>query len=912
MRISNPFKRINSALATRQNHGGNIETNVENLGFWSGSSRYTDPLIVDHVNDKRIAEHRERVANEDPLGILVTRMFALLGWSRMPKFYESDELGAPEIMQEERAILEMLGTRELCAESTFEVEKHGWVDAYVWLAPDENGQPSWRAEVYSAKQIWEGDIIRDKITALALAQDYPDPRVMQYIVQAPTNAPLVYQVRGRFPTVPSGYGRTGLKAVYRTMFPGMDGLIIHTRGDFYKTSGYGYSRLVDLWDPITKLRVESHGNAKRCELWPLVIYPDGYDQAQVDSLFEALANVDETCGLAMKSGKDAEGNPIPELPSIAFRSPGEDAPNKTGDGGVQGLSSEYVRFCALSGITVKELSGDPGGAEEAGQTDYMQALEKNIQEWNHAARGFLQKLIMQLAKWGVIAPPPPGFVIKGHWEWERDELALQQQAQLEEENSIEEQKAKPTQNSMLDAYALAGHVMRELLPRANAVPGVMSPITSSWVKSYGYDEQDNFYLQFHGAGSTIFKYPYTDDAKATAEGMEQSGSPGGFVHDSPDLGVPRRTPYEKLGMLPDTMAWWSGSQALTEYTAMDERDEKVAAFGTKRPATAPNQANYPQQTGARSEQTTGPQRGAVDMQGIMSQLAGVQGKNITQPGAASTTSGFGSGGGFTPTATAAPTTSTFISPVGQPHPLIAARGHGGHSPRGRKSDASKSGGTFKGVNWNSAIPVARANASLGDITENEWIALSQEANGQGFSKTTVQKIQAVIRGFKGLVPRENHISQGNSMSFKDHPYLYEENGQIVVEYPCAVDWKANVVGRTKRLKINPADTSKHGNVDIGSITYGWDEARGCPADTCDYDRQNVMALIEAAGGQMDGDCVYTRLANDLEPDRSTEYPCRVEVHNGKRWQRDFVAGDTCLVDEGNCPSGECDFVATGE
>jgi hypothetical protein len=145
------------------------------------------------------------------------------------------------------------------------------------------------------------------------------------------------------------------------------------------------------------------------------------------------------------------------------------------------------------------------------------------------------------------------------------------------------------------------------------------------------------------------------------------------------------------------------------------------------------------------------------------------------------------------------------------------------------------------------------------------------------------------------------------MSFKNHPYLYHENGQIVVEYPCARDWRANVVGKTKKLKINVKNCDVHGDVDVGTITYGWDEKNDCPADVLDYDRENVMRLLEEAGNT--GCEVYARLEAGADPDVSTEYSCHIENHAGRRWQRGFVAGDTCFVNRGNCPSGKCDFVA---
>jgi hypothetical protein len=594
------------------------------------------------------------------------------------------------------------------------------------------------------------------------------------------------------------------------------------------------------------------------------------------------------------------------------------------------LPSEIVRFCALSGITIKELAGDPGGAQEAGATDVALALEKNIQEFNYSQRPFLEKLIKQLAKWGLAVPET--FVIKGHWEWERDEALNAQAALQEEQMDVEHEKAekKPTTKN---AAGIDPYIIHELL-RENAVPGVMAPITSSWVKSYGHD-QDNFYMQFHGAGSTIFKYPYTDDPQALAEGIESSGSPGGFVHDSADLGVPRRTPYAKIGSLPSTMAWAGGSQASVEYESDDMRADKMAAFGTKRPARAPNASQYPAQTAAQTEQTTGPMQGPgqPDVAGITSAMqqqprsfqkpdfAAMQGKVPAAVGPQAPVNPATTAYPGTPTPTTAQPLST---PVTLEHPLMAKHGHAGHSSRGRKKDEAKQGGSAYGVNYtgpaagaygtnpysyNAApIPIQRANASIVDLSFEQFTKFAHASAVHPFSKETFTRFRTMVEKFNGMVDRCNHVSIGNSMSFKDHPYIYAEpDGSLVVEYPCSRDWKKNVVGKTKALKLNCADTSQHGDTVIGTITYGWDDEKDCPKDVRQYDRANVMKLIELAGGT-DGD-VYERLKDGEEPDISTEYQCVPLRHNGRRWQTQFVAGDACLVDRGNCPSGQCDFVA---
>jgi hypothetical protein len=211
---------------------------------------------------------------------------------------------------------------------------------------------------------------------------------------------------------------------------------------------------------------------------------------------------------------------------------------------------------------------------------------------------------------------------------------------------------------------------------------------------------------------------------------------------------------------------------------------------------------------------------------------------------------------------------------------------------------------------NTAIHL-RSNASpastLATMSLEEVSRLSTQATGAGMSYSTIEKLRRMLAMLGAReVYRENYMAVGNSMSFRDHPYLYANaDGSISIEYPCARDWRANVVGKTTPLVINPADPTEHGDTVIGTITHGWDEGNACPADVLTYDREHVMELLQNAGS-VDSE-VYRRLEAGLDPDVSTEYYCRHENARGRTWQRDFRPIRTCLVDRGNCPSGQCDF-----
>lgn len=269
-----------------------------------------------------------------------------------------------------------------------------------------------------------------------------------------------------------------------------------------------------------------------------------------------------------------------------------------------------------------------------------------------------------------------------------------------------------------------------------------------------------------------------------------------------------------------------------------------------------------------------------------------------------------------------PRTSEETQPGLAPNPS-KPKLHGGHSPRGRPSEEKKAGQFSTMPSWQqwnkgleedinaTAMMVRRVNSTVEDLSVKDWDRISRDLTGQGFGNTTIEKVIQVVKN-TNLVKRYNYVAKGNTMSFKNHPYLYRDNdGNVSVEYPCARDWRKNVVGQVGKLKINFQSPGEHGETEIGTVSYGWDEENDCPDDILEYDRDAVMQELERHN-QHESE-VYKRLKEAKDPDQSTEYMCRTTVHNNRKWQIDFKPDpdtgrfDTCLVNFGNCPSGQCDF-----
>jgi hypothetical protein len=947
--------RRNAGTVERENAGldaglGTME-NLEVLLV--NADRYIDPLVRDKVHDLSIARHRDRTANEDAMGKLITWEFATKAWSEAPRFVIGEGMEMQEVMPELRQFLVDIGFQRMAIGITRDLVVHGW--AATRFQFDEEGNLDYFA--FSETLVRAQDIER-----------WRRHEVMENGLPLTwVGRPKLYRVHARHDLpVPCGRAAYGVESIDTTLDPLRDPwfLVAH-RGDPTRSQWFGYSRLEAGWDAIIKLREESHANAFRKRVFPIATVPPYWTKAQMSTFFENISRWDSSNALAVRAGKDDTGKLYPDLPAFQWVTPGGDAAGASQDsGGVRGLSSEYVRFCALYGITVKELAGDPGGAQEAGATDLAQAWENNIREWNYTCSPFVRQFVERLVMLGIIPECPPGFRIVGVWEWQKAQneiLAVQQQ-----------------QADVMATEAQA-------YDRENAPPrGLMAPITSSWVKGYGHGPStgmahgsqpgaDSLYLQFHGSGQT-FEYPMGGASEQMATDIETSGSPGGWVHD--ELGVPARTPYQPHSRIPSQMAYWFGA-AQTHAIAEQGRQAKVSQFGTFRPA-GPEQPlrrweqtvrgmgyqrdPYPLMTQARSEQTWG---GTGPLSGIPTRTGPAAPPGTISPGSPFQPGWMGQPTPAAPAPTAPPaSTPAPATPAATPIPAAAPAavqttgvsgdtGSGvdyGYQPTITKklTPTKKSAGVDQGIEattdyeklrgrppkgavghrtarrrptsfgqtpqFNPTRPTlsARVNAaSLGDLSLNQMIEHARNVTGQGISKSVAEKIRQMHEALAATpFYRENYVAVGNSMSFRDHPYIYHENGKLSVEYPCVHDWRQNVVGQVGELKINVEDPALHGSTTVGTITWGWDEENDAPNDVLEYDRENVMALLEAAGSTNNE--VYRRLKAGQDPDVSTEYHCRIQRHNGRNYQRDFKAQGACLVTVGNCPTGACDFRENGE
>ena len=883
--------RQNTAINTHMYEGG---PNVETL--YTNSERYIDPLVRDKIHNIHIPRHRRRVSREDPLGQFLTGLFAFQAWAKFPKFFDSEEPEAEEIMQETRTLCKELNLWQPFAEYTRELATHGGhTHLYFWI---EEGEL--RYKIYTPEDI---DIIKVD----------------------PSNMPIYWSGSGKMPRVMDHKFRGFYKPEKFELVKGMEGLITHCRGDEKATHGQGESRFEGGWDPITKLRQGSHGDMFRKSIFPICIFPPQWSKEQAEKFFQKVSKLDSTTALAYRAAEDSTGKLYPDIPAVSWISPGTDSSSPSQSPGLRGEDPEYMRFFGRYGIAMREFTGDPMGTESGAESDVSEKYEKNIVEFN-LYRDIVTKTLEKFVEWGWIQwEVQPGFVVKGHWEYERDQMMAQQAEMMERDMAATEEKSSSKENAIDIEWTDDPYLFHNKLPVRiveNAGVGTMYPVASSTMKGFGVQGSE-LMAQFHdGRGTYAADFGSESAALQAAESLELSGSPGGWWWDNvrgdkmsgpaltgsgrhgPGFGADEIRDVRLLGRT--SLSKLGGHKAFEEETAALQA-EKIAQFGTARPAK-------PGETAAKSEHTTEALAGQdiakpdIDFSvadkdrtkgvgkakfeqeeedlgygtagGNLLVDQGIVSGNITS--SVMTTQGTMGGGTYVPQAAS---TTASGSPMAKPR---------GRTPIGGQVPTMKPGRPSKG--WrtgNEAIDprilsYARFNEAL------------EDARIQTVGKSTYYKIQKMLNFMEPFITRENFMASGNAMDFNGHVYRYlNDDGTVSEERPCKRDWKKNMVGKTVELTLH------HGGPSVGTCTYGWNDDEDRPLDILVYDRDNVMQLLEKND---DTGCeVYNRLKNNEQPDTSTEYQCKVEVHNGTKWQRGFQPLKCALVNTGNCPTGVCNW-----
>jgi len=158
-------------LFGRKNDGLMLQGNSQEI-LWQGKGRYNDPLVLQKIHTVLDPWHRERVGFEDPLAAALTIEYWFRMWNEYPKFYDSDQQVAMEIMPLTRQFLQTIHFSELITIYQTLQSIHGWCGIKLWIA---NGQL--RYFIWSEHQCPPSGMIRDTNDDIYLYQVAKRPRL---------------------------------------------------------------------------------------------------------------------------------------------------------------------------------------------------------------------------------------------------------------------------------------------------------------------------------------------------------------------------------------------------------------------------------------------------------------------------------------------------------------------------------------------------------------------------------------------------------------------------------------------------------------------------------------------------------------------------------------------------------------
>jgi hypothetical protein len=431
-RIAN---RLNNVAGAKSIYSAN--TNYENA-FRTNKDRYVDPLIRDNINKIDIPLHRERVAMEDPVASMFLWDFNFEGYAKYPKFYASDEIDAPEIMQDARALMMSMGFKKPAIIAGSLKQIHGWQTSIFEGMPDMELNYT----IFSEHQCRPQQMMRQFQKVLSwrvvLRPRLPYNRIIPDV--------NLYQT-----TIPND--------------PKAKNIIYDTRGDEKSSFGFGYPRMEKMFDSLTKLRMDSDADSFRKAIFPMSIYPPDWEEITVDKYFEKMSNLSRTTAVAYPAAKDKDGKLYDTIPNLTWMSPTDNV-KQTGSGQFGGLSVEWIRLLAAVKHSMGYLTG--GGAISSSQAaagvDVDDDLKSDIYEWNLVHQSYIKKFLDWIKTMNIIDIPEV-YTIKSHWQWEHDEIMMQQNLtqQLELENTQETHKkdiAEQKQNYLVLNAIAAGFAGR--------------------------------------------------------------------------------------------------------------------------------------------------------------------------------------------------------------------------------------------------------------------------------------------------------------------------------------------------------------------------------------------------------------------------------------------------------------------
>jgi hypothetical protein len=882
--------------------GMNLEGNAQEI-LWQGKGRYNDPLVLEHIHEIRNPYHRERVGFEDPIASALTIDYWTRAWAEYPKFYKNDGVGQTEIMPITRQFLQSIHFEQ--QDIIYETLKniHGWAGMDLWL-----DKALLHYFIFSEYQCPPANMWRDETD-----------QIVSYRVARRARLPL-NRTTATF--------RSNALLEFATNDPNV---IITHRGSPEATYGFGLSIFEGTWDSITKLREESHANAFRARIFPKAIVPTDWSDTQVQSFFNGVKEMDATNCLISRAGKDSTGKMYPDIPQVSWSSPGVSAQTKSSEGSGGGvfsdLSSEWVRLCAKTNHSIRYFTGNPGGAEAAASVDEQSDLTTDILNFSVVTET-LEKFLTWCVNNGVPIDYEPGFRVKSHWEWRRDEALAAQADLMEQQLQIQQQQGQ--RQNMLP------HYLFEEMKRLNTPPGQWVDVNSASgnVKKVKYNPEQ---AGFAASIDVIYKggkhYHYQDpnrikDPNAVSDRIAAEG--GEAIWE--DLRASKSYRASMAGSPHSALPQTGGSKAYP-YVGPEFHQktyEKLETGGGGGPTPPPPEEEIAPQIAkigpSKTEKAAAKEAKGKSIGDVFSTaIRGAQAKGQPYLDFDELMAGMGEGMDWKKDIVPVLTEMSerqiidFVpgATEGKKHIIekIGGETNLGYTRAAIRPEAltnlAKFGQeetTTKGTpmltkllrGYNKLAGFAKHNESPALMSRKRFNEVALDLTGHSFGNETIDYIKKIfLLGINDH--RRNSVEIGLPMDFSID-LLYNLNNGLAIEKACKRDWKAVVKnGVHSFIQLYHND----GELKIGTAEFGWDETTDTPTLVVDYSRENVKTLLEEK--HLTQTTLYKKICNGEPLPLSTEYDCVIERHNGINYQRKFKNLSVALVDEGNCPSDLCNL-----
>jgi hypothetical protein len=394
-----------------------------------------------------------------------------------------------------------------------------------------------------------------------------------------------------------------MKSIHRALQRNQFFLI--TRGTY--RYGFGNSVFAATWDAITKLREISHSDHFRQKIMPISVVPPDWSNDQIQEYQKALSNVDMMTAMVTRAAENPAGDIYPDLPRTTIDAMAGDVrrTSSVSSPQISNLNSEWARLCAVCRHTVGFFVG--GGVISASRAaagvDQSSDVQACIDEFN-----LYRKSLYPILEWvgllfGITLPKQ--YVIKSHWEWERDEqlfadMQMQQMTmamQMDQTNQQKEGKMKEEQskrdniapNQFTPVNSASGNVNTVFLEKDPFNTG-LDKLWVQYNQPYGwYSYQDNVSPDMDNVADNIVANGGNAVWSDLRKGYSSTSAPG-----TAPMGLPKKhysgplRPHPYAGNA-HFMEYWPESGMSASTAAMGGSQGTSAAIAPPTSLTQPTQ-----------------------------------------------------------------------------------------------------------------------------------------------------------------------------------------------------------------------------------------------------------------------------------------------------------------------------------